>query len=65
MPKKVSQTVYLSPEQIRKLRLLSERTRVPMAVYVREGIDFVLEKIESQETENEEEETKVGDQDER
>jgi predicted DNA-binding protein len=35
-------TVYLEPEQHRKLKALQERTRVPMAAYIREGIDLVL-----------------------
>jgi hypothetical protein len=34
----------LDAEAMARLRLLSEATRVPMAVYVREGIDMVLEK---------------------
>jgi len=49
MPRKVQQTVYMRPDQLERLSLLSERTEVPMAVYVRQGIDFVLERIESQE----------------
>jgi predicted DNA-binding protein len=44
--KKVSTTVYITPEQADKLKLLNERTKVPVAVYVREGIDLVLEKYE-------------------
>ncbi|MCX7807439.1 MAG: ribbon-helix-helix domain-containing protein [Deltaproteobacteria bacterium] len=42
--KKVSTTVYITPEQAEQLRLLHERTKVPIAVYIREGIDMVLEK---------------------
>jgi hypothetical protein len=37
-------TVYITPEQDRKLRRLSERTKVPVAEYVRQGIDLVLKK---------------------
>jgi hypothetical protein len=40
----ISTTVYLLPEQDRLLRLLHERTRVPLAEYVRQGIDLVLER---------------------
>jgi hypothetical protein len=40
----VSTTVYLTPEQDRQLRLLHERTRVPVAEYVRQGIDMVLDR---------------------
>nr|WP_083604126.1 ribbon-helix-helix domain-containing protein [Pajaroellobacter abortibovis] len=40
--KKISTTIYVTPEQMDKLRLLHERTKVPVAVYIREGIDLVL-----------------------
>lgn len=42
MRKKISTTIYVTPEQADKLKLLSERTKVPVAVYIREGIDLVL-----------------------
>ena len=42
MRKKISTTIYVTPEQADKLRLLHERTKVPVAVYIREGIDLVL-----------------------
>ncbi|MGB3052563.1 MAG: ribbon-helix-helix domain-containing protein [Polyangiales bacterium] len=41
--KKISTTVYITPEQNERLKLLHERTKVPVAVYIREGIDLVLE----------------------
>jgi hypothetical protein len=40
--KKISTTIYVTPEQSEQLRLLHERTKVPVAVYIREGIDLVL-----------------------
>ena len=40
--KKISTTIYVTPEHIAKLKLLHERTKVPVAVYIREGIDLVL-----------------------
>lgn len=40
--KKIPTTVYITPEQKRQLDLLHERTKVPVAVYIREGIDLVL-----------------------
>ena len=40
--KKISTTVYLTPEQYERLQLLNDRTKVPVAVYIREGIDLVL-----------------------
>lgn len=42
--KKISTTIYITPDQNEKLKLLHERTKVPVAVYIREGIDLVLEK---------------------
>ncbi len=42
--KKISTTVYVTPEQNDALRTLHERTKVPVAVYIREGIDLVLAK---------------------
>ena len=42
--KKISTTIYITPEQSEKLKLLHERTQVPIAVYIREGIDLVLKK---------------------
>ena len=44
MSKKVSTTVYLTEEQLEALKALSERTRVPAAEYIREGVDLVLER---------------------
>jgi predicted DNA-binding protein len=42
--KKISTTIYITPEQNDQLKVLHERTKVPVAVYIREGIDLVLEK---------------------
>lgn len=44
--KKISTTIYITPEQADRLKLLHERTKVPIAVYIREGIDMVLEKYD-------------------
>jgi len=40
--KKVSTTVYITKSQAEKLKLLHERTKVPVAEYIRQGIDLVL-----------------------
>ena len=40
--KKVSTTVYITKEQAEKLKLLHARTKVPIAEYIRQGIDMVL-----------------------
>ena len=44
--KKISTTVYITPEQNDRLHTLHERTKVPVAVYIREGIDLVLKHYE-------------------
>jgi predicted DNA-binding protein len=44
--KKVSTTIYITPEQADRLKLLHDRTKVPIAVYIREGIDMVLRHYE-------------------
>ena len=40
--KKVSTTIYITPEQYEKLKLLQERTKVAVAEYIRQGIDLIL-----------------------
>jgi len=42
--KKISTTVYITQDQNEKLKLLNKKTKVPVAEYIREGIDMVLEK---------------------
>ncbi|HEY3237133.1 MAG TPA: ribbon-helix-helix domain-containing protein [Polyangiaceae bacterium] len=44
--KKISTTVYITSEQNDRLHLLHNRTKVPVAVYIREGIDLVLKHYE-------------------
>jgi len=39
---KALRSIYLDIEQVERLKELSAQTRVPQAVYIREGIDFVL-----------------------
>jgi hypothetical protein len=42
--KKISTTIYITPEQNDLLKVLNQRTKVPIAEYIRQGIDLVLEK---------------------
>jgi predicted DNA-binding protein len=42
--KKISTTIYITPEQNELLKVLNERTKVPVAEYIRQGIDLVLDK---------------------
>ena len=39
---KISMTVYLTKDQLGKLKELRARTKVPVAEYVREAIDLAL-----------------------
>ena len=45
--KKISTTIYITPEQNELLKLLHEKTKVPVAEFVRQGIDLVLEREKS------------------
>jgi predicted DNA-binding protein len=42
--KKISTTIYITPEQDEALKTLNARTKVPVAEYIRQGIDLVLDK---------------------
>lgn len=42
--KKISTTVYITSEQNALLKLLNQKTKVPIAEYIREGIDLILER---------------------
>jgi hypothetical protein len=44
--KKALRSVYLDVDQVERLKKLSEKTRVPQAVYIREGLDLVMSKHE-------------------
>ena len=44
--KKISTTVYITPEQDEQLKKLHERTKVPVAEYIRQGIDLVLKEYD-------------------
>ncbi len=46
--KKISTTIYITPEQNERLKQLNDKTKVPVAEYIRQGIDLVLEKYKSQ-----------------
>ena len=45
--KKLSTTVYITPEQHALLKQLHDRTKVPVAEYIRQAIDLVLEKYKA------------------
>lgn len=45
---KIARTIYINSDQVEALKKLSEKTKVPQAVYVREALDMVLEKYAEQ-----------------
>ena len=45
--KKISTTIYITPEQNELLKLLNQKTKVPVAEYIRQGIDLVLDKYKA------------------
>ena len=46
--RKISTTVYITAEQNEKLKALNQKTKVPIAESIREGIDLVLERYKNQ-----------------
>lgn len=45
MPRnKISTTVYITAEQNDLLKALNQKTKVPVAEYIRQGIDLILER---------------------
>jgi hypothetical protein len=42
--KKISTTIYITPEQSDLLKQLHHKTKVPVAEFIRQGIDLVLER---------------------
>ena len=44
MRKKVTTTIYITPEQNDRLKILNERTQIPVAEYIRQGIDLILQR---------------------
>jgi predicted DNA-binding protein len=46
--KKISTTIYITPEQNELLKLLNQKTKVPVAEYIRQGIDLVLDRYKDQ-----------------
>lgn len=44
--RKVATTIYITAEQDRQLKLLSQSTGIPVAQFIRDGIDLVLEKYQ-------------------
>ncbi len=48
MPKKVATTIYITEQQQDRLKELNERSKIPIAEFIRQGIDLILKKYEEQ-----------------
>lgn len=44
MKRKITTTIYLTEEQQTLLKELSQRSKVPVAEYIRQGVDLILKK---------------------
>lgn len=47
--RKVATTVYLTAEQDMRLKAVQQRTKVPVAELIRQGVDMVLDRYEAEE----------------
>jgi predicted DNA-binding protein len=47
MPKQL-RTIYFDKEKVERLKILSAETKIPQAVIIRAGIDYVLDECEKQ-----------------
>jgi len=48
MAKKQATTIYITEQQQMLLKELNRRSKVPVAEYIREGIDLILQKYQDQ-----------------
>ena len=48
MSKKVATTIYITEKQQNRLKELNERSKIPIAEFIRQGIDLILKKYEEQ-----------------
>lgn len=44
MPRKETFQCYFTAEQVQALRLLHERTKVPISEFIRQGVDLLLDR---------------------
>ena len=45
---KILRSIYLENEQVERLMKLSTKTKIPQAVFIREGLDLMLAKYENE-----------------
>lgn len=46
--KKISTTVYITEEQNEMLKKLNDKTKVPIAEFIRQGIDLILDRYQQE-----------------
>ena len=46
MSKKIATTIYITGKQQNNLKELNDRTKIPVAEFIRQGIDLVLKRYE-------------------
>lgn len=46
MPKKVTTTIYITEKQQNQLKELNEKSKIPIAEFIRQGIDLVLKRYD-------------------
>ena len=46
--KKITTTIYITEEQNDRLKRLHQKTKVPIAEYIRQGIDLILSQHQSE-----------------
>ena len=46
MPKKLATTIYITVKQQERLKELNERSKIPIAEFIRQGIDLILSQYE-------------------
>jgi hypothetical protein len=45
---KILRSIYLENEQVERLMKLSAKTKIPQAVFIREGLDLMLAKYDNE-----------------
>jgi predicted DNA-binding protein len=45
---KILRSIYLENEQVERLMKLSTKTKIPQAVFIREGLDLMLAKYKNE-----------------
>jgi hypothetical protein len=48
MPKKLATTIYITEQQQALLKELNQRSKVPVAEFIRQGIDLVIQRYRDQ-----------------